>query len=585
MCDGKSRNTSDGGSREVHVDNCAGAFRGPLPTLGWVLRSEVIQRGRPQLLAGHDRLDSLVRWVHISEQPDIAGFLHGREVLLTTASALRDDVAAQRSYVRSLSAASLTALVVHPAEGMTGVPDGIVAEAATLGLPLVELRHPVPFVEITEQVHESLLGAQVAALRQAENLRRELTGLVVAGAGLAALTTRLSEGLGRPVVLEDAWGHVVSSAWAGHQHDEVLELWSARHPHRPSRIDRASRVQSIPGCCSQITITVRGAEWGRLTILADARPAGAAGDPAPIDPDQSVVAQAAAALTLAVLTETDARSAVDQARDLVLEEISQGTVTGTGNILLRARSLGADFSGGKISAFVMRCTGLSEFASAQRLTEVDRQLAVESLRSRVQSLVRGWVRASMTGVRDDRLVCVLERPRGEPVEPRLVEATDELRKDIRKRWDRSLDVVVGLSRPAFLSDARQALAEAEEAARYGSRSGAASGLYRYADLGLHHLLHRLARQGRLAAFVEAELAQLLEYERSGRSNLLVTLESYLVHNSQATLTAQALFIERRTLYHRLHLIEALLGRTLDDHSTRTRLGVALRGLPLVTGYS
>lgn len=45
--------------------------------------------------------------------------------------------------------------------------------------------------------------------------------------------------------------------------------------------------------------------------------------------------------------------------------------------------------------------------------------------------------------------------------------------------------------------------------------------------------------------------------------------------------ARELFIERRTLYHRIDSIGKLLGRDLGNADTRLRLSVALRGLDLL----
>jgi hypothetical protein len=65
-------------------------------TIAEILDLDVVQRASPQVLAGAENLDWPVRWVHISERPDIADYLKGSELLLTTLMGLGSGVAAWR---------------------------------------------------------------------------------------------------------------------------------------------------------------------------------------------------------------------------------------------------------------------------------------------------------------------------------------------------------------------------------------------------------------------------------------------------------------------------------------------------------
>ncbi len=58
-----------------------------LPTLREVLRRPAFQGA--ELLAGRAGLDAPVRWVHVGEIPDIARYLRGQELILSTGVGLR----------------------------------------------------------------------------------------------------------------------------------------------------------------------------------------------------------------------------------------------------------------------------------------------------------------------------------------------------------------------------------------------------------------------------------------------------------------------------------------------------------------
>ena len=107
------------------------------------------------------------------------------------------------------------------------------------------------------------------------------------------------------------------------------------------------------------------------------------------------------------------------------------------------------------------------------------------------------------------------------------------------------------------------------------------GVYHYGDLGIYHLLLTLADGPRLANYVEAELGVLLEHDARNRVALVPTLRSFLDHGGHVNAAARELFIERRTLCHRIESIGKLLGRDLGNADTRLRLSIALRGLDLL----
>jgi purine catabolism regulator len=83
-----------------------------LPTLADVLELDTVRRGRPQVLAGHQRLGVPVRWVHAIEQADAARLLHGGELVLSTGIALPDEPGPLAAYAAELAAAGVSGLAV-----------------------------------------------------------------------------------------------------------------------------------------------------------------------------------------------------------------------------------------------------------------------------------------------------------------------------------------------------------------------------------------------------------------------------------------------------------------------------------------
>jgi PucR family transcriptional regulator, purine catabolism regulatory protein len=129
-----------------------------------VLDLDAVRRGEPQVVAGAGGLDVPVRWVHAAELPDVGRLLRGGELLLSTGIALPPEPAALAEYISSLAAAGVAGLAVELGRRYTSaLPAALVAAAGEHGLPLVELRREVAFVEITEAVHARILDELLIA--------------------------------------------------------------------------------------------------------------------------------------------------------------------------------------------------------------------------------------------------------------------------------------------------------------------------------------------------------------------------------------------------------------------------------------
>jgi len=171
-------------------------------TLRQVLDLDVVRRGGPHVVAGAGRLDVPVRWVHALELTDVRRLLRGGELVLSTGIALPESPSGLADYVASLAQVGVAGLAVELGRRYTGaLPPALVAAAAARMVPLVELRHEVAFIEITEAVHariidELLLSRAAATLAlghlltsQAESLERQahrtLISALIEGFGFA----------------------------------------------------------------------------------------------------------------------------------------------------------------------------------------------------------------------------------------------------------------------------------------------------------------------------------------------------------------------------------------------------------------
>src|SRR5579859_1309285 len=221
-------------------------------SLGDVLAMEVCRRGRPVVVAGADRLDSPVRWVHAMELTDVARLLRGGELVLSTGIALPDDDRLLAAYVAELAEVGVAGLAVELGRRYAGsLPGALVAAAARTGLPLIAFEREVAFVEITEAVHARIIDAQLDDLRVSERLHEMFTELSVAGASAEEVVGQAAALAGRPVILADLSHRVLAFSPGGADPGRLLSGFAARSRSVVSRgrtvFDEASGWLVTPG--------------------------------------------------------------------------------------------------------------------------------------------------------------------------------------------------------------------------------------------------------------------------------------------------------------------------------------------------
>src|SRR5580700_10148371 len=465
-------------------------------SLGEVLALEVCRRGRPIVVAGADRLDTPVRWVHAIELTDVARLLRGGELVLSTGIALPDDDRLLTAYVTELAEVGVAGLAVELGRRYAGsLPGALVAAADQAGLPLIAFEREVAFIEITEAVHARIIDAQLDELRVSERLHEMFTELSMAGASAEEIVRQAAALAGRPVILADLSHRVLACEPAGTDPGRLLSGFAARSRSVVLRgrtaYDEASGWLVTP-------VGAQGEDWGRVILVCD-------GPPAPTD--TVLIERAATTLALGRLLTRHRESLERQAHRTLISGIISQAHADPAEAAVRARALGVPVDGRLLVAMVLR------FRDPPGALGVSAHTRVLDLADAAAAACRGERIPSLVGTLDDaRAGAMLSLgPRAEPDD-----ALTGLATRISDRLGASPDgLVIGVGeavtsirdvRRSFLEASQVADVAAERPERPADRDlsdpAAAPRYYRLPDLRLRGLLHLLRDDPRLQTFVE-----------------------------------------------------------------------------------
>ncbi|MGW1375904.1 PucR family transcriptional regulator [Streptomyces sp. NPDC002446] len=527
-------------------------------TVRRALELPALRRGLPEVLAGGDRLDRAVRWVHAGEVPHIASLLKGGELLLTTGLGLGARPSEQRAFIRKLADREIAALVVELGSRFESLPSALVDAARDCDLPLIQLHREVPYVTVTEAIHTEIINSHYALLRRADEILRRCTDVLLRGGGAPEVLRLLAVFTGNPLCLEAPDGSPLyaagpeSDAEGGGPADaDPLLAWEGLR-------DTGVRID-VPGWGGHGPDAVRA----RLVLL----PVNA-----PVAPVHRIAAERAADLLAVVMLQSRQEEVLAaRGRGDFLADLAEGRISAA-EAPAQARLLGFRPGSDPVLPVVMRLpAGLPTPAGWALLAQALREelaapgvpvlLGVRPVEGRVPMLV-----ALRAGQDRERLA------------DRIAEA---LRAGVvRAGLDRPT-----AHRPVVVVGSAGDWAAAGPGLRHAAEAAAAAqGLpeqpwYDARRLDIELLLWRMrehGEQGVLTDFVERAIGPLLAHDRGARQPLLPTLEAYLASAGRKAETARDLNVNRQTLYDRLARIAQLLGTDLDDPQTVLGLRLALR---------
>src|ERR671914_86685 len=118
-----------------------------------------------ELQSGADAAESPLRWVHISELLDPTPWLSGGELLLTTGLQL-DSPERQREFCHLLSDHQLAGIGFGTGFSHEKIPQALLEEARSLGLPVFEVPYELPFIAIPEKAFAQLVNENYDVLQR-----------------------------------------------------------------------------------------------------------------------------------------------------------------------------------------------------------------------------------------------------------------------------------------------------------------------------------------------------------------------------------------------------------------------------------
>lgn len=490
------------------------------------------------LLAGKGGLSNQIKWVHILETPDFDQLIHGNELILTTGIQLTDETRFL-PFVQKLIEKNVAGLCIELGLHIQAVPTSIIELADTAHFPIFIFHEIVPFIEITKDIHSSLVNQQYQMIKRLEDYAQEINKLTLHARHYEQILMRLYKYLHMHVVF-----------FTNGQPPTIIPN-THREQYEALRDAYEKNGQSTHFASYDVIILEE--KYGELCIFSMEQPLN--------EFDMLILDRTVIALSQFLL------------RSLYIEEMQN----------LESLKFFEQWLTGQLNK-----QDITHFLKQQhvKLLDCSYRVIVEKITRTKRDYDLTYYKMSTRPIFEKHEFAVFIY---ETKQELIYILADTGRKDTKSRLEKALHKIEQLKCSSYSEYFETAFAAGQEVKQYDQiaqsfqtakdtldiRTQNAALSYFYEDLYMEHILLQIQRNDVIMAISHDYLQPLVNYDKKYKSQLVTTLRVYLQCNGQKNETAEALFIVRQTLYHRLSKIEQIIGNDFMSAPKRMMLELML----------
>lgn len=542
-------------------------------TVERILQLEVLKEAR--VLAGREGLGRRLSSVTVGEVPDIADWLSGGEMVLSTMFAYKGDVEKQREFCRKVMMSGAAALFVKTHRFVEGVPQDIIELADRRKFPIVEVPQSVRWTRLMQDATEVIINLQASQLERSREIHHRLLRVVVDAGGWQELANEASKLIEAPVVFLDASVEVLSASGVASLEELAEALRTPEIREKFNVLGRMGRLFHLqePEVPSMYVLPVVSGHQpeGYMCVLNKVSELSAM--------EIMVMEHSATIATLEtaqdrIRFETEVRLKGD-----FVDEVINGGGAATDSLLRRGTFLGCDLTLGAIVILLGADDIRRKSLRADRGVE-HYEKAVEKFFSRCSRYISSSESSSLVSLKSGNVVVFVCGKTAQDVT-----AVTRLAQVMQKfgQADGELGVSVGIggyvSEPAQMDRGYQ---EALVALKVGRKLQGSGSLMSFRDVGTYRLLLDIWERDpdQIRALYEETIGSVDRYDEANGTQLTQTLLTFFGNDESLTKTAADLYAHRHTIRYRLEKIGEVSGLSVFQTEHKERLGLGLKARSL-----
>lgn len=529
------------------------------------------------ILSGNETIPkTYVEGITIVERPDIADWIKGGELLLTSFYSIDKDIKAQKKLVSEVAKNGAAGIIIKISDTFPEIPDELIEKGRELQFPIIEISKSTKYIDILYPVMGQLFNEQVNRLNYYKECHERFNEISLKMEGIESIANSLEDLVDNPVIIFDNEMRVLAYSNPDYSELHIIEKKMRKMVYKgypiygidvefengkDSKHLIVEPIEVVKKIQAYIGIVEVTKELNELDFIA--------------------VESAANTLRLEILKEAAVNSAKliykgDLMEDLINENYgSKQTIYDRGSLL--GWDLRKEYSIGIFS--LSRNREKTKLADTEWFME-----SRETAKTIIDRIAYHHTTGHISLIKGDEIIVFWPsntKAKEESESNNLKEFGQEVRETIKKRLGK-VAVSLGIGGKALdVSQIGESYKQAKDALVFGTRISGEDSTSVYEDLGVYKLLCSFQDRDILTEFIPESLKTLKEYDRDKNNELIDTFAMYLKCNLNAVKTAEELFVHYKTVLYRLNRIKEITNLDIEDRDKMLEVEVGLKILKII----
>ncbi len=535
-----------------------------------ILLSELIKMPclkNAKLVAGTVKDENVyVEGITIIEVPDIANWIKGGELLLTSFYSIDKDIEAQKTLVKELAEKGAAALIVKISRFLTSIPEDVIDLGNQLGFPIIEISGDTKYIDIMYPVMGEIFNDQVNRLNYYKDCHKRFTKLSLKMKGIDAVAKTLGDLVENPVIILN--NELNPIAWNDEKYgsieiidDEVKSLVEKDFPIYGLKI-KMPNIDDIIYTAIVEPIQVLNEIKGYLAVIERNR--------IMEDLDFIALESAATTLRLEMLKDVAVKEVELKYKGDLMDDLINGRFDSEESIFGRGTLFGWNLKR-KFIVILLNISEYGDYILINKNLSEGIHLLMEKIKKRIDRVSYYYTTDYISINKGDNIIVlwpVEEKCNIKDAHATIKEFGKELKKIISNEIG-NISVSIGIGGLAENPmEICKSYSEAMDAVNFGYRIFGKDSIVTF-------------DREELNKFVHPALWTLKEYDKDKNNELIDTLEKYLSCNLNAVKTAEELYVHYKTVLYRLNRIRELTNLDIEDRGKMLEIEVGLKILRII----
>lgn len=519
-----------------------------------------------QVLAGHRGLTREVKFVNISDTPDVVNFLDENHLLLTTGYAFRDDTEKLCNLIRKMHDLNCAGIILKVYRFIKEIPEEVIALANDLSFPIIDLPTEQTLGNLSRHLINYLTDHEAEQLYYALHIQSKFSNMMLKEYSVKSLVEQLGYVLNRPILLLNHRGEpIVNSNHFQKEskqqeraailklvHDNVIDARKGTTFLKSDTIIRSFTTYPIP----------TKNHYPSILVVLDS-------STLPYPLSQMAIDQAGNVISFTTIKEQAIDGSAKLIKNNFFSEVVENKIESQKEFIIRSNYYGLDENINSIC--ILATVDKSNDEHDYQIFEKDIGGFHNQIFEQLEDEIANSQLKSVLFTKEKYFVLIIQFEQYDDSEINMI---NNFIEEIQNK-EMEFTLSFGVSSPIqSILDLSKAYSEAEEAVEHGYKLYNKEFINFYKAKELKELLGAIPKKD-LAALYENTLKTLAYPETKEDIDMLRTVEVYLNNQCEISETSRNLYIHRNTVKYRIKKIEDILECSLQDANDSLRVRVAI----------